>query len=286
MSIKIKLEKVQPDEGSSFRILKNPRLNELFYWHYHPEYELIFIAGADGTRHIGDHISKFEGSDLVFMGPNIPHLNFDFGIRTEYEKIVIQLQEDFLQEALADIPELSDIRTLFAKARRAIAFNGTTKRVVGDKLKELMHENHFRQWILLLEIFQLLATTAECEVLNVPPVEHNYNLKEQERIKKIYRYVEEHYHEKVEIQEVVDLCNLSTAAFCRYFKRMTNMTFTEFLNQYRVNQAKKLLLNNYNVSEACFESGFTNLSYFNKTFNKYARENPMHFKKRHVHALN
>ena len=286
MSMKIKLEKVQPDEGSSFRILKNPRLNELFYWHYHPEYELIFIAGADGTRHIGDHISKFNGSDLVFMGPNIPHLNFDFGIRTEYEKIVIQLQEDFLREAMADIPELSDIRTLFAKARRAIAFHGETKRIIGEKLKELIHENHFRQWILLLEIFQLLATSTESEVLNVPPVENNYNLKEQERIKKIYRYVEEHYHEKVDIKEVVGLCNLSTAAFCRYFKRMTNMTFTEFLNQYRVNQSKKLLLKNYNVSEACFESGFTNLSYFNKTFNKYAHENPMHFKKRHVHVLN
>ncbi|HNV28054.1 MAG TPA: AraC family transcriptional regulator [Cyclobacteriaceae bacterium] len=284
--MKIKLEKVQPDEGSSFRILKNPRLNELFYWHYHPEYELIFIAGADGTRHIGDHISRFKGSDLVFMGPNIPHLNFDFGIRTEYEKIVIQLQEDFLQAALADIPELSDIRTLFSKARRAIAFNGETKRAVGEKLKEMIQQNHFRQWIVLLEIFQLLATSTESEVLNISPIEHNYNLKEQERIKKIYRYVEEHYHEKVDIKEVVDLCNLSTAAFCRYFKRMTNMTFTEFLNQYRVNQAKKLLLKNCNVSEACFESGFTNLSYFNKTFNRYAQENPMHFKKRHVHELN
>ncbi len=284
--MKIKLERVQPDEGSSFRILKNPRLNDLFYWHYHPEYELIFIAGADGTRHIGDHISKYESSDLVFMGPNIPHLNFDYGIQTEYEKIVIQLQEDFLQQALADIPELSDIRTLFSKARSAIAFNGETKRHVGEKLRELIQENHFRQWILLLEIFQVLATSTESEVLNIAPVEQNYNLKEQQRIKIIYKYVEEHYHEKVDIQNVVDLCNLSTAAFCRYFKRMTNMTFTEFLNQYRVNQAKKLLLKNYNVGEACFESGFTNLSYFNKTFNRYAKENPMHFKKRHVHTLN
>jgi AraC-like DNA-binding protein len=284
--MKIKLEKVHPDEGSSFRILKNPRLNDLFYWHYHPEYELIFISGADGTRHIGDHISRFTGSDLVFMGPNIPHLNFDFGIRTEYEKIVIQLQEDFLKAALADIPELSDIRTLFAKAHRAIAFSGETKRIVGEKLKELIHETHFRQWILLLEIFQMLAICNESEVLNIPPIQHNYNLKEQQRIKKIYRFVEERYHEKVDIQEVVSLCNLSTAAFCRYFKRMTNMTFTEFLNKYRVNQAKKLLLMNYNVSEACFESGFSNLSYFNKTFNKYAQENPMHFKKRHMHNLN
>jgi AraC-like DNA-binding protein len=150
----------------------------------------------------------------------------------------------------------------------------------------MIQQNHFRQWILLLEIFQLLATSNESEVLNIPPIEHNYNLKDQQRIKKIYRFVEEHYHEKVDVQEVVSLCNLSMPAFCRYFKRMTNMTFTEFLNQYRVNQAKKLLLKNYNISEACYQSGFTNLSYFNKTFNRYAQENPMHFKKRHVHAHN
>jgi AraC-like DNA-binding protein len=284
--MKIKLEKVKPDEGSSFRILKNPRLNEIFYWHYHPEYELIFIAGADGTRHIGNHISLFNGSDLVFMGPNIPHLNFDYGIRTEYEKIVIQLQEDFLEAALAHIPELSDIRTLFLKARKAIAFDGETKRMVGEKLKEMVQQNHFRQWILLLEIFQLLATSTESKVLNISPVEHNYNLKEQQRIKRIYRYVEEHYQEKIDVNEVVSLCSLSMAAFCRYFKRMTAMTFTEYLNQYRVNQAKKSLLRGNNVTEACFESGFTNLSYFNKTFNKYAKENPLHFKKRYSHVLN
>jgi AraC-like DNA-binding protein len=138
----------------------------------------------------------------------------------------------------------------------------------------------------LLEIFQQLATSTESKVLNISPVEHNYNLKEQQRIKRIYRYVEEHYQEKIDVNEVVSLCSLSMAAFCRYFKRMTAMTFTEYLNQYRVNQAKKLLLKGYNVTEACFESGFINLSYFNKTFNRYAKENPMHFKKRYSHAPN
>lgn len=280
--MKIKFEKVQPDSNSSFRILVNPKLNDSFYWHYHPEYELIFITGSDGTRHIGEHISKYEGSDLAFIGPNIPHLNFDYGIRTDYEKIVVQMKEDFLQESLQQLPELSDIQRLFQRARNVILFYGNTKRVIGERIKNLIHETHFRQFIELLEIFQQLATSAEFEVLGIEPIAQDYNLQEQQRLKKIYHFVETNYAQKIEMQEVVLICNLSSAAFCRYFKKMTQMTFTEFLNQYRINQAKKLLLQDYNVTEACFASGFESLSYFNKSFKKRTGENPLQFKKRHL----
>lgn len=240
--MRIKFEKVQPDSNSSFRILVNPKLNDSFYWHYHPEYELIFIIGSDGTRHIGEHISKYEGSDLAFIGPNIPHLNFDYGIRTDYEKIVVQMKEDFLQESLQQLPELSDIQRLFQRARNVILFHGNTKRSIGERIKNLIHETHFRQFIELLEIFQQLATSAEFEILGIEPIAQDYNLQEQQRLKKIYHFVETNYSQKIEMQEVVSLCNLSNAAFCRYFKKMTQMTFTEFLNQYRINQAKKIII--------------------------------------------
>ena len=87
------------------------------------------------------------------------------------------------------------------------------------------------------------------------------------------------------MEEIVALTNLSNASFCRYFKKMTSMTFTEFLNQYRINTAKRLLLKHCNVSEACYESGFENLSHFNKTFKKLSGENPKDFRKRHLSAF-
>ena len=76
--------------------------------------------------------------------------------------------------------------------------------------------------------------------------------------------------------------HLSTPAFCRYFKKQTNMTFTEFVNQYRITQAKTLLLQDKSVSEVCYESGFESLSYFNKLFKKITGENPSVFKKRYA----
>jgi YesN/AraC family two-component response regulator len=77
------------------------------------------------------------------------------------------------------------------------------------------------------------------------------------------------------------MCNLTTAAFCRYFKKATHFTFTEFLNHFRINQSKKILLQGKNVTEACYESGFENISYFNKVFKKVCGENPSLFKKKY-----
>lgn len=280
--MKVKLEKIQPDTDSSFRIMVNPKMSDSFYWHYHPEYEIIFITGTDGTRHIGEHISRYEGSDLAFIGPNIPHLNFDYGIRNNYEKIVVQMDRNFLGESLYQMPELSNIKYLFEKAKNVVLFHGETKRIVGERLKILSHETHFRQLIMLLEIFELLATSAESEILGIEPIEGNDNIKEQQRMKQIYQFVEQNYQHKIDIQEVINICNLSNTAFSRYFKKMTSMTFSNFLNQYRINQSKKLLLQDYNITEACYASGFENLSYFNKSFKKLTGENPMQFKKRHL----
>jgi AraC-like DNA-binding protein len=279
--MKVALEKIRPDVGSSFRILVNPKLQDHFYWHYHPEYEIIFITGSDGTRHIGEHISKYAGSDLAFIGPNVPHLNFDYGIRTDYEKIVVQMKEDFLHDSLQKIPELSAIKQLFERARNVVLFRGETKRQVGERLQRLGQASHFRQFIELLEIFQLLANSPEYEILGVQPIEQNYNLQDQQRLHKIYHFVEQHYQQKIGMPEVLALCHFSPSAFCRYFKRMAQMTFTDFLNQYRINQAKKLLLQDHNVTEACYGSGFESLSHFNKSFKRLNGENPMQFKKRH-----
>lgn len=280
--MKVKLEAIKPNEESSFTILLTPKLNEIFYWHFHPEYEIVYVEAETGVRHVGDHISKYQGSDLVFIGPNIPHLNFDYGVKTIAETVVIQMKEYFLGQPFFALPEINAINALFEKAKAGIAFTGNTKKTVGLRLKALPTLPHFKQLIELLEIFQLLATTQEYELLNTRPIANASLLKEQQRIHKIYHYIETNYQKEINVNNVAALTNLTTAAFCRYFKKSTHLTFTDFLNQYRINQAKKLLLHDKNVTEACYESGFENLSHFNKTFKKIAGENPSQFKRRHI----
>jgi len=278
--MKIVFEDIKRMEGSSFRILVNPKLNDFYYWHFHPEFELTFIEVAKGNRHIASHSASYEGSDLVFIGSNIPHLNFDYGIKTNYEKVVLQIKADFFKNDFINTAELASIHRLFENSKQVICFHGKTKDVVGIRLKKIYLLPYFEQFIEVLSLFQILAISEESYFLLEQPFEQLHNTKEKLRLKIVYTFIENNYHRAIRIDEISNLTSLSNASFCRYFKKMTRLTFTDFLNQYRIEQAKKLLQTDKNITETSFECGFESLSYFNRIFKKVVGENPSQYKKR------
>ncbi|MCL6267403.1 AraC family transcriptional regulator [Flagellimonas myxillae] len=282
VKMKVQLETISPDSKSPFRLLHHPRLNHLFYWHFHPEYELVFIEGASATRHVGDSISNYSDSDLVFIGSNIPHLNFDYGVQTEYEKEVLHIKPGFKESVLANIPELGSINALFEKSRHGIVFTGETKNKVGKRLKKLHALAPFEFFMESIGILRELAHSQDFFLLHEQPYINKFRKKEQDRLRGIYAFVDKHYQQKIGIVDVAEQCNLGKEAFCRYFKKATGNTFINFLNQYRISQAKRLLLMGKNVSEACYECGFESLSYFNRTFKRISGENPSDFKKQYL----
>lgn len=277
--MKIVFEDIKRLAGSSFRILVNPRLNDFFYWHFHPEFEITFIEAPSGTRRVGNHIGDFQGSDLVFIGSNIPHLNFDYGIKTDYEKVVLQIKEDFFKNDFNTTPELAAIHQLFENSKKVICFHGKTKDSVGKRLKEISRLSNFDQFMEVLSLLQILASSNEITFLHDKPFENLYNNKEQSRLKVVYKFIETNYQRTISIDEMGKITHLSNAAFCRYFKKMTRLTFTEFLNQYRIEQAKILLKGDKNITETSIECGFESLSYFNRIFKKVVGINPMQYKK-------
>jgi len=279
--MKIELETIAPDSKSPFRLLHNPRLNHLFYWHFHPEYELVYIEGASAKRHVGNHIASYEKSDLVFIGSNIPHLNFDHGVQTDYQKEVLHIKPQFKDSVIGEYPELHGIYELFERSAYGILFYGNTKMETGERMKRLHTLAPLRLFTESLHILEFLAASKEYELLHERPFENRYNKNEQERLRRIYAHIDEHYQRKISLEEVASLSSLGKEAFCRYFKKATGNTFVAFLNQYRISQAKRLLLVGNNVGETCYECGFESLSYFNRIFKKVTGENPSDFKTNH-----
>jgi len=277
--MKLNLEQIHPDNDSSFRFLLTPKLNEVFYWHFHPEIELVYVEADKGVRHIGDHISTYQGCDLALIGSYIPHLNFDYGVKATVETVVIQFPETYFEAGLARIPELQKVVDLMERAKTGIAFTGETKRIAGVRLKKLQYMDRFHQFMELMSIFQFLAVSDEYEDLEVRPISSQTILKQQERMHRIHQFVEMNFQKPIDTQQIADEVNLTLPAFCRYFKKATKVTYTDFVNQYRVQYAKKLLIQDKNVTEACFECGFESLSYFNRIFKKFAGESPSEFRK-------
>lgn len=277
--MKLKLEQIQPDSESSFRLLLTPQLNEVFYWHFHPEIELVYVEAERGIRHIGEHVSTYYGSDLALIGSNIPHLNFDYGAKTRVETVVIQFPPDYFQVRMGQVPEMQKVQGLMERAKSGLAFAGETKRIVGERMKMIPTLNRFDQFIELLQIFQVLASSETAISLGARPIATNQVLKQQERMARVYQYVEKHFQDKINTRLVADEVSLTVPAFCRYIKKTTRLTYTDFVNQYRINYSKQLLLQDKPISLSCYESGFENLSYFNRVFKRQVGMSPSQFKK-------
>lgn len=280
--MKAQLETITNKLDRSFSMMFNPRLSDLFFWHSHPEYELVYIKAPSGTRHVGDHISTYTDYDLVLIGSNIPHLNFDYGLRTEYEKVVVHLKKEFVEQHLAHTPEMRGIQEMFKASQHGLAFRSVQAARIADALFELEGLDGFEQYLKLIQCLHELAKEQDRERLHPSPYLNKSRNKEQERLRLVHAYIDKNYQRKIELEDLAQACSMTKEAFCRYFKKMTQYTFVDFLNRYRISQSKRYLMSGASVSEACFESGFQSLSYFNRIFKKVTSENPSQFRSRYL----
>ena len=283
MKTKATLEKIEPVFGSSFTIRRfdpDTACNHKPYWHFHPEYEIVYISNGRGKRHIGDHISFFEDGDLILLGPNLPHFGFSEEIYEPHVEIVVQMKEDFLGNAFISKPEMSAIKQLFERSRHGISFKERIRKQVGERLEQLHEKNSFDRLLELLSILQELAQSAEYEVLNAEGFTLEVNAQDQGRINVVYEYVEQHFLDNTRLDEVASLVNMTTPAFCRYFKKLTRKTFSQFVNEYRIAHACRLLGNeSLSIAAISFDSGFNNLSHFNRQFKAITGSSPREYRK-------
>ena len=276
-----RLENIQPDFGASFllREFSNPAQKNKPNWHVHPEYEIVYISNGKGKRHIGDHISFYENGDLIFLGPNLPHYGFTEDLEEKHVEIVVQMKKDFLGHEFMNYPELENIQLMFQLSAKGISFKNEVVHEVGKRLKAMLQMKPFDRLIELLKVLEIMATTTSFEILNADGFGFEVKTRDFGRLNVLYRHVESNFKEDISLKEAADLINMTIPAFCRYFKKVTNKTFTQFLNQYRIAHACKLLSSDeWSISDVSFESGFNNLSHFNSQFKKIAGCSPSEYR--------
>ena len=267
------LEKISPDFGSSIFIKSHKSQlsddNQRF-WHFHPELELVYVNKGQGKRHIGSHLSYFNNSQLLLLGSNLPHNGFTDRLTQRGTETLIQFKPDFLGVDFFKIPEMSVIGKLFERANKGILFKVPTKELVGPKILQLEDHSGFERISLFLEILNDLAQSQDYELLNADGFSFETEPQDSEKIDKVYKYVNANFTSHISLDDIAEVVSMTVPAFCRYFKRVTNKTFTELVNEYRIVHATKLLSeSNLSITDICFECGFNNFSHFNKLFKKF-----------------
>ena len=287
--VKPALEKISPEFGSSFSVKQYldpcPKSRKPF-WHFHPEVEMVYVKGGNGKRHIGNNLSYYNDGDLILIGSMLPHTGFTDRLTGNESETVVQFTQDFLGKEFFTSPEMQEIRQLFERARSGIAFHGDAKWSIGGRIEALPGLDNFARLIELVCILQDMAWSAEYTILNAEGYTFEVEHADNDRINVVYDYVRQHFDRAIPLQEIADIANMTVPAFCRYFKRMSGKTFTQFVNEFRIVHACRLLVEQpASISEVCYDSGFNNFSHFNRLFKNITGKSPSAYRKQFKKVL-
>ena len=265
-----------------WRQFSQPQFDALY--HFHPELELTLIVQGRGRRLVGRQVSGFEAGDLVLLGSNVPHLwasHEAAGVSGRMsEAIVIQFKEHFMGDRFWEIPEMAAVKNLLQKAKSGLLIKGQTRDWLAEKMGAGIYLPPVEQFLQLIAMLHGIATSDETEPIDLPLSDYVPSRIETERFQKVYAYLMAHYREEILLETIAGVANLSPTSFCRFFKKTTRKTFVDVLTEFRVKHAAQLLSTTEQpIADICFESGFGNLSYFNKEFKKSLGQSPLAYRK-------
>ncbi len=262
-------------------IFDQPDLSYPFH-HHRDAYELTLTLGLSGTRMIGDHTEQFVDGDLVLMAPGLPHCWQDHGLRgkARHRVIVIQFSEDLIPSGSIYTEHFKSIARALDRAKYGLELRGDTKVEAINLIQGMREEKGLENYLDILKVLQLFsmkeATRQLCSEGYLNPSSRD----ESGRLEKVLLYIQKNYTRKMSISEVADKANMSPSAFSHYFKKRTRKSYTDFVMDMRLGRAAQLLqLEEMPVTCVGYESGFMNISHFNRSFSRKYGIPPLKFRK-------
>lgn len=277
------LQKIPLDTSQSFSVQLEMGLSLNQQHHYHQEYELLYIKKGAGTIVVGNRICNLKEDDMFLIGPNVPHMMLmnkgDGNTGTDHEVIAIHFLPEFVRFFI-EMPENETISTLCSKASHGLVIQGGAM----DSLKELVNFIRFarnsEKIITLLQILNIAAVSGNHELMSHVPFGRGLSKSDDNRLNKIYHYTLNNFSKAITLSKVADIVNLCPHSFCRYFKSKTKKRYSAFLMEIRLNYACKLLLEtDYGISIVSYESGYMNLSNFNRHFKSFKGKTPLEYRR-------
>jgi AraC-like DNA-binding protein len=255
-------------------------------WHYHNNFEISFITEGSGKRIVGDSIEEFQPGDLAFIGPNLPHVwisdkETQMPSKRTLEMVFLQFNLNVLSDQLLSLPEFRNVKRALDLSGRGIQIIGDTLNEVSEIMLQLPYLKNFERMLHFFMLMDIIGNSktnvklASKEYLKIRFTTGN------KRIAIIHEFLMNNYREEVNLKRLAELVNMAEGSLCRFFKMNRGITLFEYLNQIKIEFACKLLMDHdLSIMEVCFDSGFNNLSHFNKQFKKTNGVTPSEYRKR------
>ena len=253
--------------------------------HRHEEIQLTLILKGEGTLLVGNSMHSFSANEVYLIGANMPHVfksdasYFAPGGPKEIHALTIFFNTKGKLASLFDLPELKNVYSFFSNQFSGFRIPEYSFADISGRILSLKYSSGMDQ---LMQFFHLLKSLSGLE--NTSPLSPDVQPKtfsdhEGMRISNIYNYIMQHYNRDITLEEVAAAAYMTPQAFCRYFKKHTRVTFITFLNDIRINEAcKKLIDGTYDsVSSVAFNCGFNSITNFNRVFKSTTGKSPREY---------
>ena len=264
--------------------------------HWHDEVEILYFFGGDFRLEINMEQFFVHSEALYFINPGELHsiftekagssgedaIVFSLGALSfdSYDAAQMQLIQPiqngkllFPRCILPDHPGFAPIRDAFSETMHSFGHPLDEETplkygaVTDDLTNQLFIKSYLLRILAVLSHYRLFTST-----------EKNLD-KRVESLKTVLTYVRDNYKEKIYIQDLANQVHMNEQYFCRFFKKSIGRSPMEYINEYRIKQAKRLLEEtDLPVMEVCLECGYNNLGNFLRTFRKYTDTTPLKYR--------
>lgn len=251
--------------------------------HWHDEMEIIYIKKGRGTVSVDFRTYMVTGPSIVLILPGQLHSIEQYDKESmEYENIIFHpgmlipknmdsCSKDFIQPLIRGQITVPTLFTpVYPYYEDVVAPIDACDEI--SKTKPQGYELYIKS--MLFQFFFVLNN--RCRNLTQPAKDR----KTLDKMKIVIKYVENHYAEKITIAQIADVVGFSESHFMRYFKETMDTSFIEYLKDYRLAMAARLLqASDSSILEVSEEVGFENLSYFNRAFKNRYNMTPSQYRK-------
>jgi AraC-like DNA-binding protein len=261
--------------------------------HRHEEIQLTWIMEGEGTLIAGNNIHPFNGNEIYFLGPNLPHVfksdpsYFDAENEKEVHTLTIFFNPYGALEPLFDLPEMKFVKSFLQHLNSGFKIPNDLFKDISNRMLSIYQSEGIDQLMQFLQLLKLFSSMNKLEPLAVNSYPPAITDNEGMRIGLIYNYIIQNFDKALSLEDVSEQAHMTPHAFCRYFKKHTRHTFVNFLNKIRINEACKMLNNNSmdSIASVAYSCGFSSITNFNRVFKIVTGKSPSAYMLKYANSV-
>lgn len=281
-------------KNSIFTLATSEVYHALNNFHNHQELELIYICSGQGIFSVEQSSKRISSDSILLIGPNTPHM-FKFETNRYYDYtmkhgrtplplklLTLHINLNTLGKDFLNLPENNMLKTLISASKIGLQLQGNTKKRAIGMLQRLENSATYEHLPFLLLLLNEIAASEDIPEHYERNASRPFKNIDETRLSRIYLYTMDNFYKDIKLSEIASIVYMVPNAFCHYFKSRTGRSYFDFLIEVRIEHACKLLREeNESVSTISANSGFNNLSNFNRYFKQQTGKSPTAYRQQY-----